>query len=363
MSNPNESFDLSALPLEQSIETVQILRQLNKASRALAELKGEAKTIPNENILINTLGLQEAKDSSAIENIITTNDELFRAAVDESYVNAAAKEVQNYISALITGFRVVRDTGLLTNRTILSIQQELERNNAGFRKLPGTVLKNNMGEVVYNPPQDEKEILDLMSNLELYINDATVQDLDPLIKMAIIHYQFESIHPFYDGNGRTGRIINILYLVKEGLLDIPVLYLSHSIIQHKRDYYRLLQEVRSQNAWEQWIMYMLIGVEETAYQTIEIVKAIRELMALYKAKMRAETGFYSKELLENLFRHPYTKIAFVEEGLGVHRNTAAFYLNQLTEIGLVEKVKLGRSNYYINKDLFELLRKGYAQRE
>ena len=360
MRHQKKSFRLTPLPAHHPLETIPILRQLTKASRALAELKGEAKTIPNESILINTLGLQEAKDSSAVENIITTNDELFKASIDETYITPAAKEVHNYVAALITGFQAVRESKLLTNRTILAIQEQLEKNNAGFRKLPGTTLKNNEGEIVYEPPQDSQEILDLMGNLEKYINDERVQDLDPLIKMAVIHYQFESIHPFYDGNGRTGRIINILYLVKEGLLDIPVLYLSHYIIQNKGAYYQHLQSVRDHNAWEEWIMYMLTGVEQTAYQTIQLIKEIRQLMSLYKSKMREGTNFYRKELLENLFQHPYTKIPFVESALGVHRNTAASYLNKLAKLGLVEKVRLGRSNYYVNRALFELLRRGFA---
>lgn len=351
--------DVRPLPLEIDLNTVPILLQLAKSSRALAELKGEVKTIPNEGILINTLGLQEAKDSSEVENIITTNDELFRIAVDESYTNPAAKEVQNYVSALITGFQEVRQQGLLTNRTILTIQRELEQNNAGFRKLPGTALKNNQGETVYEPPQDPREIMALMDNLEKYINDDAQQDLDPLIKMAIIHYQFESIHPFYDGNGRTGRIINILYLVQQRLLDIPVLYLSHYIIQTKIDYYLHLQSVRDIGTWEDWILYLLKGVEQTAYQTISLVKAIRGMMSAYKEQMRQETTFYSKELLEHLFKHPYTKIQFVEAALGVHRNTASAYLNKLTKLGLLDKMKLGKSNYYINKALFDLLRSGY----
>lgn len=353
------NFQLQPLPYAVDLNTVSILLQLNKASRALAELKGEAKAIPNENILINTLGLQEAKDSSAVENIITTNDELFRVSVDEGYTNAAAKEVQNYVFALKKGFEEVRRHGLLTNGTILLIQQELEKNNAGFRKLPGTALKNNLGETVYEPPQEAQEIVNLMNNLQQYINDDTVQDLDPLIKMAIIHYQFESIHPFYDGNGRTGRIINILYLVQQGLLDIPVLYLSHYIIQTKSDYYRHLQAVRDQEHWEEWVVYMLTGVETTARNTIELIKAIRQAMELYKRRMLQETNFYRKELLEHLFYHPYTKIQFVEETLGVHRNTASSYLNKLTKLGLTHKTKLGLSNYYINTALFELVRRGF----
>ena len=350
---------LPPLPLAINFDTVEILRQLTKSSRALAELKGEIKTIPNEHILINTLGLQEAKDSSAIENIITTNDELYRATVDDTYINPAAKEVQNYASALLEGFDQVRLTGLLRNKTILSIQRELEQNNAGFRRLPGTVLKNNFGEVVYTPPQDYAEIERLMSNLEQYINDNRLQDLDPLIKMAIIHHRFESIHPFYDGNGRTGRIINILYLVKEGLLNIPVLYLSHYIIKHKDLYYKHLQEVGTQDTWEAWILYMLVGVEETAHQTIDLVQRIRQMMSRHKAVLKSETSFYRKELLDTLFKHPYTKITFLEEELTIHRNTAAAYLNRMTELGILEKVKIGRSNYYVNSELFQLLKAGY----
>ena len=354
---------LPLLPLSVDLQTKVVLIQLNKASRALAELKGEAKTIPNEQVLINTLGLQEAKDSSAVENIITTNDELFRAEVDESYTNPAAKEVRHYVVALIKGFQLVRETGLLTNRTIKVIQQELEQNNAGFREVPGTTLQNNQGEVVYEPPQDRDEIKALMSNLEQFVNDPDIDTVDPLIKMAIIHHQFESIHPFYDGNGRTGRIINILYLVKEGLLDIPVLYLSHYIITHKQDYYRHLQSVRETGNWEEWVVYMLKGVEQTAYQTIGLIQSIRRIMNEYKTRMREETTFYRKELLENLFQHPYTKITFVEQALSVHRNTASSYLKTLTKLGLTERIKLGRSNYYINVALFDLLQRGLSDHD
>ncbi len=356
----NLMYKVRPLPYQHDFETVAILKQLNKASRSLAELKGEAKTIPNEEILINTLGLQEAKDSSAIENIITTHDELFRADVDEHYKNLATKEVQNYVAALKHGFERVRTTGLLTNRHILEIQEQLEKNKAGFRKLPGTQLKNNAGEVVYEPPQDGKEVENLMGNLEHYINESGLQELDPLIKMAIIHFQFESIHPFYDGNGRTGRIINILYLVKEGLLDIPVLYLSRYIIERKGDYYQLLQQVRDTDSWNEWILYMLKGVEQTARATTQLVQDIRQLMDKYKVRLKAETTIYRKELLENLFRHPYTKIQFIEKDLGVHRNTAATYLNELSDKKFLAKVKFGKSNYYINSDLFQLIRKGHT---
>ena len=250
-------------------ETPAILKKLATSSRKLAELKGIAASIPNQGILINALALQEAKDSSEIENIVTTHDELFKDDVlPESFANPAAKEVLRYRQALRVGFEQVRGTGLLTCNHIFQIQGELERNNAGFRKLPGTALKDGAGQTVYTPQQDPAEIVALMRDLERFLNEADLFDADPLIKMALIHQQFESIHPFYDGNGRTGRIVNVLYLVKEGLLDIPVLYLSQHIVRHKADYYRLLQTVRDEDTWEDWVLYLLEAVEQTAGQTI-----------------------------------------------------------------------------------------------
>lgn len=349
---------MQTLPLTIDLETVPILKALTKASRALAELKGEVQLIPNEEILINTLGLQEAKDSSAIENIVTTQDDLYRSTVDDSFTNLAAKEVESYALALREGFRFVRERELLTANAIKEIQTVLEPAKGGFRKVPGTALKNSAGETVYTPPQSGVEIEELMSNLEKYINDDSLDDIDPLIKMAIIHFQFESIHPFYDGNGRTGRIINILYLVLKGLLDIPVLYLSRYIVNNKEGYYNSLQAVRDNSAWEAWILWMLKGVEETARETILMVQEIRKQMNHYKQRMKNDLTFYSKELLDSLFVHPYTKIGFVEKTLGIHRNTAATYLNELCEIELLVKVKLGKSNYYINPDLFKLLSEG-----
>ncbi len=234
------------LPLAIDLESKAVLKRLPRAHAALAELKGLASTIPNQRILINTLGLQEAKDSSAIENIITTHDDLYKSGLNiETIRSLSAKEVQNYIHALNTGFELVSEHGLLTNKTILKIQEILEDNKAGFRKLPGTALKSSdSGKTIYTPPQDIEIIKKLMSNLEKFINDPTISDLDPLIKMAIIHFQFESIHPFYDGNGRTGRIINILYLILQNLQNLPILYLSSYIIKNKSEYYRLLQYVR-----------------------------------------------------------------------------------------------------------------------
>ena len=347
-------------PLDQLLanrfETPAILKRLASASRKLAELKGIAASIPNQGILINTLGLQEAKDSSEIENIVTTHDELFKDEVlPEAFANPAAKEVLRYRQALHLGYRLVRDTGLITTNHLIQIQGELERNNAGFRRLPGTALKSSTGATVYTPPQNPTDIVELMSDLERFVNDSGSFDADPLIKMALIHHQFESIHPFYDGNGRTGRILNVLYLVKEGLLDVPVLYLSRYIVNTKADYYRLLQAVRDEDVWEQWVLYILEAVEQTAGQTIATIHAIKEALFDYKHRIRDQYKFYSQDLINNLFMHPYTKIEFVEHDLGVSRLTATKYLDALDAGGFVQKQKIGRSNYYINLALNRIL--------
>lgn len=349
--------ELSELPLNIDLETIKVLKSLPSAHAALAELKGIASTIPNQNILINTLGLQEAKDSSAIENIITTHDDLYKSELNLNKFNSLnSKEVQNYISALKRGFELSSKSGLLTNKMILQIQEVLEDNQAGYRKLPGTALKNAAtGETIYTPSQDYDEIVRLMSNLEKYINDSEMSNVDPLIKMAIIHFQFESIHPFYDGNGRTGRIINILYLVIAKLQNLPILYLSSYIIKHKSHYYKYLQKVRDEDLWEDWILFMIKGVEETARETIELIIKIKELMLEYKQLLRDNYKFYSQDLLNNLFKHPYTKIEFVVQDLGVSRLTAANYLNKLAEDNVLKKEKLGTSNYYVNEKLFDLL--------
>jgi Fic family protein len=349
---------LKELPPIAELETKAILKGSTAANRYLAELKGISESIPNQSILINALALKEAKDSSAIENIVTTHDEMYKAELYSSLAStSAAKEVQSYAQALLTGFERVKKSQLLICSHILEIQKILEGNEAGFRKLPGTDLKNSRtGATVYVPPQDHQTILSLMKNLEKYINDETLSlDVDPLVKMAIIHHQFESIHPFYDGNGRTGRIINILYLVLNGLLDIPILYLSQYIIETKSDYYRLLRAVRDTNDWEPWILYMLKGIEITSCRTILIIQEIKKLMLQYKQGIRENFRFYSQDLLNNLFRHPYTKIEFLEKDLKISRLTATKYLDQLADAGYLEKHKIWRSNYYINRPLFDLL--------
>ena len=348
---------LPTLPLEsiEQWETRAVLKKAAEAHRYLAEVKGVAATIPNEEILINTLTLQEARHSSEIENIITTQDDLYRAAVaDEASIPPATKEVQDYATALRAGFRRVRQSRLIRLDDILIIQETLEKNQAGFRKLPGTALKNQTsGEVVYEPPQSA--IADFMENLVAYINDDQLCDADPLVKMAIIHHQFESIHPFYDGNGRTGRIINMLYLVANDLLDLPILYMSRYLIQTKARYYEELQAVRDTGNWEPWLLYMLEGISQTARQTIDLISRIRELMQHTKHRMREECPkIYRQELLNNLFNHPYTKIEFVMDDLGVSRITATKYLDELVNTGLLDKTKVGRSNFYINTPLMRL---------
>lgn len=357
-----EKYIIPTLPLPYDFETKAILKQLNIANKRLAELKGVALTIPNEQILISSLTLQEAKDSSEVENIVTTQDDLYRADLnlENVVINASTKEVLNYRQAMQRGFDLARRTKLLTLNDIKKIQEELEVNNAGFRSAPGTTLQNTKGEVVYTPPQSAAEVEHLMHNLEQYINDPLMHDVDPLIKMAVIHHQFESIHPFYDGNGRTGRIISILYLVINDLLDLPILYLSRYITHNKAEYYRLIQAVRDANGdnsyeWEQWILFMLKGVEETAIETIRLVKGISFLMGEYKNRLRPLfKRLYKHELLNNLFYHPYTKIEFIEKDMMVQRKTATKYLDMIVNEGLLEKIKIGRTNYYINYRLIDL---------
>ena len=350
---------LPRLPPPVELETVKVLKALNLASRALADLKGQARTIPNQAILIDTLALQEAKASSEVENIVTTQDELFQADVfPDDPQSPAAKEVARYRDALRLGLRRLLETGgLIPNSTLIDMFRLLKDRDDGFRVTPGTALKNERnGDIVFVPPQDANEIVALMTVLERFVNDDAVSNLDPLIKMALIHHQFESIHPFPDGNGRIGRILNVLYLTRTGLLDIPILYLSRHITRNKGDYYRLLQAVRDEGAWEEWVIFMLEGVAETAKTTLQLVSGIGELMQDAKHRMREELPkLYSQELLNNLFRHPYTRIEYVQGDLKITRQTAARYLDNLAEHGFVDKHRAGKNNYFINTRLVRLL--------
>lgn len=355
-----KTYTIPKLPLGIDLETKEILKQVNLANKALAELKGVAHTIPNEGVLINSLVIQEAKESSEVENIVTTHDEIFQAdlSVSNYAVSNAAKEVMNYREAMLEGFSRVKENMLLTNNIIKNIQEKLEKNKAGFRTSAVT-LQNSKQEIVYAPPKTGDEVEHYMSNLEQFINNSKLSDLDPLIKLAIIHHQFESIHPFYDGNGRTGRIISVLYLVQNRLLDLPILYLSRYITRNKADYYKLIQAVRDNDGdikdWQNWVMFILKGIEVTSKETIILINGIAQLMAQYKAILKPVFGkTYKHELLNNLFFHPYTKIEFIERDMNVQRKTAAKYLDMIVDLKLLTKMKKGSSNYYINNALFEL---------
>ena len=350
-------YKLPMLPPNIDLETKAVLKQLARANRALAELKGYADTIPNKRILINAVMINEAKDSSAIENIIATHDDLYKAMSDASGASSAAKEVVSYRTALWFGYEQVKAREMLTTNMIVEIQGLTEKNRAGIRKLPGTVLLNERtGETVYTPPSGEDEIRTLLSNLEKYINE-DFDDIDPLIKLAIIHYQFESIHPFYDGNGRTGRIINVLYLVLKELLDSPILYLSSYIIRNKSAYYKLLQEVRTEENWEEWIVYILTGIEETAEETLNLVKRINAEVEVMSAEIKEKLPkIYSKELIDLLFHEFYTKIVYIENGLSVSRKTAVNYLTAFENEGFLTSEKIGKERIYQNKRLYDLVK-------
>src|SRR5258708_6294059 len=345
-------------PEREQIETVKVLRQVVKSSIALAELKGLAGTLPNPSILLNAVILKEARASSEIENLITTQDKLYQALSAKGIEpDPATKEVLRNRKAALFGFHFIQQKGFLSTNAIISIQKLLEENNAGIRKLPGTALRNaSTNKVIYAPPDDHDVILKLMRNLENYINEQ--DDISPLIKMAVQHYQFESIHPFYDGNGRTGRIINILHIILNGLLESPVLYLSDYIINNKSDYYRLLQEVRTKNKWEDWILYVLKGVEETSHETIAQTKAIQKLLISTQETIKKEAPkAYDKELIEILFEHPYCKTEIVTTRLKISRITASKYLKQLQSIGVLKSKQVWKETLYINTKLFDLLKK------
>ncbi|PKG99768.1 addiction module protein [Paraglaciecola sp. MB-3u-78] len=348
------------MPLEQlgDIESKAVLKATAKAHQALGELKGLAVTMPNQYLLLATLSLQEAKESSEIENIITTQDDLYRSNYQsQQFLSTSAKEVHNYAQALETGYNTIIKTGLLTNNTIIDIQRIIENNDAGFRTQGGTQLVNQQNaQVVYTPPQTGQHIIELMGDLENFINNDELCDYDELVKMALIHHQFESIHPFYDGNGRTGRIINILYLSKQKLLGAPILYLSRYLNKNKAQYYQLLQGVRDNNDWQAWLLFMLKALQVTSQDTLKTIKGLIALMQSTKQTIKAQLPkMYSHELINNLFIHPYTKVEFITQDLNIHRNTASKYLNQLVDIGVLTKHKLGKDNYYLNTQLYALL--------
>lgn len=343
--------DLPLLPPGVELETKAVLKQAITANRVLANLRGLAAQIPNQGVLINSIVLQEARLSSEIENIVTTNDELYRADADaDGKTDAHTKEVLRYRQALNHGFLALKTRPLSTN-LFIEMVQIIKEMDLQVRKLPGTALKNSQAEVVYTPPVGEQVIRDKLANLEQFIH--ADDDLDPLIKMAVMHYQFEAIHPFDDGNGRTGRILNLLFLVEKGLLDIPVLFLSRYIIANKTAYYEGLRGVTEQHEWENWLLFMLRAVESTAQQTFDQVTRIRTLMEQVREQVQQQApAIYSKDLIEVIFRHPYTKIQFLVDANIAKRQTASAYLQTLAGLGFLRQNKHGREMYYINDALF-----------
>lgn len=345
-------------PKREKVETLDILRQLSKSSKSLGELKGIAQTMPNQEMLINAVVLQEAKDSSEIENIITTQDELYKALTTKTKVGSQVKEVINYRKAIFSGHDLLKSQGFLRLKDIEFLQKTIIENNAGIRNIPGTVLKNDKtGETVYTPPQEKDHIVELLSNFLEHFN-VNQEKIPPLINLAILHYQFESIHPFYDGNGRTGRILNILYLIINNLLDIPILYLSSYINENKADYYRLLNKVNTYDQWEEYIIYILKAIEITANRTITKINSINTLLLeTIELVQHKEPKIYRKELIEMLFEQPYSKIEYVVQKLKVERKAASRYLNRLEKIEILTSDKIGREKIYVNSKLIEILKK------
>lgn len=358
---PDNPFNhLPDLPPRVELETSQVLKATTRAGRALAELKGRSHTIPNPTILLNTLALQEAKLSSEIENIFTTNDELYRGLAangDSGNLSPHAKEVLHYRDALWHGMNVIRKRPFVSTNLAIDIVNIIKQNKVGIRNLPGTKLQNPQSkEVIYTPPEGEELIRRKMANLEKFCNDSS-SDLDPLVRVGVAHYQFEAIHPFFDGNGRTGRILIILQLIMNGLLELPVLFLSRFIIENKPQYYQNLRAVTERGEWDRWLLYTLEAIERTAHGTTQKILAIRDLLAetLDKARSTLPKAVFSKGLIELIFEQPYCKIRFVEERGIAKRLTATKYLRALEKAGFVVPVKKGKELVFINHRLWRLL--------
>lgn len=355
----NQAFnDLPNLPPADFTESPEILRHLAKAARHLGELNGLCASLPEPQLLINTIVLQESKDSSAIENIVTTQDELYKAASEEGTASNTAKEVLSYREALYVGLeKMTAQKNLLLTNTMIEVVQTIKQNDSGIRTAPGTALKNAInGEIIYTPPCCEEVLREKLAALEQFINDPENSALDPLVKMAFIHYQFEAIHPFADGNGRTGRILNALYLVQQELLSQPVLYLSSYIVKYKTEYYQLLRGVTEQNNWHDWVMYILTAIIETAQLTTKKIRAMLLLKDKFEKEMKQTLGAsFSYELLQLMFTLPYLKIELLEKKALAHRQTASTWLKKLADADILRAQKIGRTTYYVNYRLMELL--------
>tara|TARA_R110002124_G_scaffold172942_1_gene340492 strand:+ start:156 stop:1241 length:1086 start_codon:yes stop_codon:yes gene_type:complete len=347
---------LPVLPPKENLETPAILKAAISANRSLAELKGKAESLPNPSILINSIVMQEAKASSEIENVVTTNDKLFMAlSANDQQTDPQTKEVLRYRQALWEGVNELHN-GVFGAELFIKIMQTIKETEEEIRHDSGTVIANpQTRKIIYWPPEGKELIRNLLDNLESYLNRK--DETDPLIKMAVMHYQFEAIHPFEDGNGRTGRILNILYLIRKELLHQPVLYLSDYIIHHKSDYYRLLREVTEENAWEPWIIFIMNAVQNTADKTMQRIDDIRLLLeeTLEEAKEKLPGRVYSKELIELLFEQPYCKVKFLVDRNLAKRQTAADYLKELENAGILRSKQAGREMLYLNIRLYELL--------
>lgn len=353
--------DLPDLPPKANLETSEIFKLTIRANKLLAELKGYCQTLPNPNLLLNTIILQESKESNAIENIVTTQDELYKATLNAEIAvsNASAKEVLLYREAMYWGLSQLNEKKVITTNMLVGIMQKIKSTTEEVRKNSGTKLANPINQnIVYTPPEGEDLIRKKLQELEVFINNDAYSDLDPLIKMALIHYQYEAIHPFSDGNGRTGRILNVLYLIQKQLIGLPVLYLSYYIIQNKADYYRLLREVTEEQNWQEWVKYILKGVADTAEMTLNKIKALLELKSAAESLIKdvLKTS-YSRDLVDLLFSYPYIKIKVLEEHNIAKRQTAGDYLKRLESAGILTSVRIGKETYFINHELMKILSK------
>ena len=341
-------------PMQSVLDSTAVLKACIPARAALAELKQSGELIPNQALLINLLPMLEAKDSSEIENIVTTTDQLFRFAQMDDRADPATKEALRYRTALYQGFQGLRQKPLCTN-TAVEVCSALKGQDMAIRRLPGTIIGNqSTGQTLYTPPDGEQRIRDLMDNWAVFLHAA--DDIDPLIKMAVSHYQFEAIHPFHDGNGRTGRILNVLYLIEEGLLTLPILYLSRYIVKNKADYYRLLLEVTAKGQWQEWLLFMLKGVKEVSGWTTDKISAVRKLMVATEQRMREKLPkIYSYELLQVIFEQPYCRISNLVEKDIAKRQTASSYLKQLVAEGVLKEQAAGNEKLFLNPRLLQLM--------
>ncbi len=344
------------LPFNIELNTIEILKQLSETNNHIGELKGVLYLLPNPKLILNLIQISESKDSSAIENIITTYDEIFKELVSKKPLGGKPKEIVNYKSAMEEGIRLIKEKGFISTNILVDIQEIIESNKGGIRKLPGTVIMNDITkEIVHTPPQNEQDIRNLLRNLEDFINNDSVYD--PLIEMALIHFQFESIHPFYDGNGRTGRILNILYLVLKNKIQEPILYLSRYIIENKEEYYTLLSKCNEDIVnINKFVLYILKGISETSLYTINLILRINQAIEITKVEMKKRLpDIYRFEIVEHIFSHMYTKNEFFRLDLNIARATSTKYLKELERKGFIVSERVGKEVIYKNVQLFNIV--------